>query len=54
VRVALPGARGPVIARVARVQSGFIAMTFRQDQATLLLLDYALDTIAQRAALNAA
>ena len=36
------------------VQPGFIALTFRQDQATLVLLDHALDAIARRAAINAA
>jgi hypothetical protein len=54
VGVGLPGGTGDVTGRVARIGHGIVAITFRQDNASLQQVDHALDTIARRALSKAA
>ncbi|MDO9711057.1 cache domain-containing protein [Paracraurococcus lichenis] len=49
VELDLPGAGMPVAARVARTDDGVLAVTFRQDPATLACIDRTIETIAGRA-----
>jgi methyl-accepting chemotaxis protein len=54
VAIRLPGATDLVTGRVARAVRGIIAITFRQDTASLEQVDRALDTITRHGALKAA
>ncbi|MBK1659110.1 methyl-accepting chemotaxis protein [Paracraurococcus ruber] len=45
----LPGAGGPVAARVARAANGILALAFRQDPATLQRVDRVMDGLTARA-----
>jgi hypothetical protein len=54
VAIKLPGATDQVTGRVARTDRGVIAVTFRQDKASLEQVDQALDTIARRSMPKAA
>lgn len=49
VRLDLPGADGPVIARAVRSDQGLLALAFRQDEAMLRRVDRALEHIAASA-----
>jgi len=44
--IVLPGADGPVYARVVRADGGSIALVFRQEATSLVRVDHALDHIA--------
>lgn len=46
VRLRLPGAREPVTARIVRHDNGLLGIAFRQDEATVHLLDAALDALS--------
>jgi methyl-accepting chemotaxis protein len=54
VAIKLPGATDHVTGRIARTGRGVIAVAFRQDKASLELVDHALDTIARRSRPKAA
>ncbi len=47
VEIELPGASGPVPARVIRTSGGSLAIAFRQDPASLERIDRAMETIAK-------
>ena len=49
VQIELPGADRPVLARIVRFESGVLGLAFRQNEATLLLVDQALAVIGGRA-----
>ena len=45
IQAELPGAGSPVTARAVRWQDGVLALAFRQDEATLRLVDKVLERI---------
>jgi methyl-accepting chemotaxis protein len=49
VQIELPGADRPVMARIVRFEDGVLGLAFRQNEATLLLVDQALAVIGARA-----
>ncbi len=50
LRMDLPGADGTVVARVVRSDNGLLATAFRQEEATLRLVDKALARLGSRLA----
>jgi hypothetical protein len=49
LQVELPGVDRPVMARIVRFDAGMLGLAFRQNEATLLLVDQALAVIGGRA-----